>query len=125
MMQSGLSPLFRILLMVVSCGTVSFFLRQIRKTKVQIRDVVFWILFSGVLIILSIFPQILSVLSTFLGIQSPANLLFLVIIFLLLVHQFSLTIRLSATESKLNELGRKYALEKMRGEKQEIGEKNI
>ena len=56
MMQSGLSPLFRILLMVVSCGTVSFFLRQIRKTKVQIRDVVFWILFSGVLIILSIFP---------------------------------------------------------------------
>lgn len=113
MNQSGLSVLFRIILFVASVGTAFFFLRKIRKSKVQIHDVVFWLLFAGVLILLSIFPEILSFFSGLLGIQSPANFLFLVIIFLQLVHQFSLTIRVSTLESKLNQLGRQYALDKI------------
>lgn len=112
MNQSGLSVLFRIILFVASVGTAFFFLRKIRKAKVQIHDVIFWLLFAGVLILLSIFPDILSFFSGLLGIQSPANFLFLVIIFLQLVHQFSLTIRISTLESKLNQLGRQYALDK-------------
>lgn len=110
-MSTGLSWLFRLLLLVMSLGTVLFFLRKVRKAKVQLRDTIFWLLFSGVLIILSLFPRLLSFFSGLLGIQSPANLLFLIIIFLLLLHQFMLTIRLSMVESKLNQLGRLYALD--------------
>lgn len=113
MKQEGLTVLFRFLLLAVSFGTVYFFLHKIRKAKIQIYDVVFWLMFSAILIILSVFPGILSFFSGLLGIQSPANFLFLVIIFLLLIHQFSLTTRISMLENKLNQLGRLYALDKM------------
>ena len=111
MIQEGLSVLFRILLLAGSIGTASFFLRKIRKAKIQIYDAIFWLMFSAILIVLSVFPEVLSFFSGWLGIQSPANFLFLVIIFLLLIHQFYLTIRISMLENKLNLLGRKYALD--------------
>lgn len=110
-MSAGLSIAFRLVLALVSFGTILFFLRKIRKAKVQIQDVLFWLLFSAVLLVLCIFPGILSYFSKLLGIQSPANLLFLVIIFLLLIHQFSLTLKISMLEKKLYQLGRKNALD--------------
>lgn len=109
-MSSGLSLLFRVVLMIVSLCTIFYFLRKIRKSKVQIQDVLFWILFSLVLLTLCIFPRCVSFFSDFLGVQSPVNLLFLVIIFLLMVHQFALTIKISMLENKLYHLGREYAL---------------
>lgn len=111
-MNTGLSLIFRLLLLIVSVCTAVFFLRKIRKAKVQIHDVVFWLIFSIVLIILSVFPGIIGFFSRFLGIQSPVNFLFLIIIFLLLIHQFSLTLRVSMLEEKLNHLGRTYALDR-------------
>lgn len=115
-MNSGLSWVFRLLLLFVSLATSAFFLSKIRKAKAYINDVIFWMSFSMILVILSIFPRVLTVFSTLLGIQSPTNFLFLVVIFLLLVHQFSLTIRVSALEEKTNKLGRCYALEKEKEE---------
>ena len=44
---------------------------------------VFWIVFSGVLLILALFPQLSFWLSSIIGIASPANLVFLLIICLL------------------------------------------
>ena len=38
-MNSGLSIAFRLLLIAVSIGTCAFFLRKIRKAKVQINEV--------------------------------------------------------------------------------------
>lgn len=111
-MNGELSAMFRILLTVVSIGTICFFLRKIQKAKVQIQDVLFWMLFSTILLVLCAFPEILSFFSVLLGVQSPANLLFLIIIFLLLIHQFNLTMKVSMLENKLYQLGRKIALEK-------------
>ena len=111
-MNSGLSLLFRALLLLVSLLTSFFFLHKIKKAKVRMQDCIFWLLFSGVLIVLSLFPDVLSFFSNALQIQSPANFLFLVIIFLLLLHQFILTLRVSMLENKLNQLGRRYALDK-------------
>lgn len=110
-MNAELSPLFRILLLLISVGTTLFFSYKIKKAKIRIQDVTFWLLFSAVLIVLSLFPGVLCFFSDLLGIQSPANFLFLVIIFLLLIHQFSLSIRLSMTKSELDQLARRYALD--------------
>lgn len=119
-MNSGLSILFRVVLVLVSLCTTVYFLRKIRKSKVQIQDVLFWIIFSIVLLVLCVFPKIVSFFSDLLGVQSPVNLLFLVIIFLLMVHQFALTIKISMLEKKLYQLGREYALKmNAQGEKSE------
>ncbi|MBE6968555.1 MAG: DUF2304 domain-containing protein [Ruminococcaceae bacterium] len=114
-----MSVLFRLLLMLVSFGTVAFFLRKIRKAKVQIQDVLFWLMFSAILLVLCIVPELLSYCSRILGVQSPANLLFLIIIFLLMIHQFSLTLKVSMLEKKLYQLGRKTALDEAEEKKKE------
>ena len=49
---------FRLLLIAGSLCTVLFILRRIRHAKIQIEDSIFWFAFSGLLLLLSLFPQI-------------------------------------------------------------------
>ena len=85
-------------------------LSNIRKSNVKIEDSVFWIVFSLLLIIVSIFPEIVIWGASITGVQSPANFAFLIIIFLLLVKLFSLTIKVSKLESKLQTLAQNVAI---------------
>lgn len=94
----------RIALFSGSIFTFIFINRYIKKSRVRIEDTMFWVVFSAVLVMIGIFPQIPIILSRVLKIESPANFVFLVIIFVLLVHQFFITMKLSQTEIKLREL---------------------
>ena len=113
-----MSNQFRVLLIFVAFLTAISILRKIRKEKVQIQYSIFWILFSALLIVLAVFPSILIRLSRTLGIGSPANLVFLTIIFLLLLKSFNLTVEISALEVKLKELTQRIALKEEEAETQ-------
>ena len=91
--------------------TFIFISRYIKKSRVRIEDTLFWIVFSAILVVIGIFPQIPIILSRLLKIESPANFVFLAIIFILLIHQFFLTMKLSQTEIKLRELVQTIAIE--------------
>ena len=106
--------LFRALLIFSSLGTIVYFLLKIRRSKVQIQDTIFWFFFSMMLLILSLVPGIMVLFAQFLGVQSAANLLFLVVTFVLLMRIFHLTLRVSMLESKLNHLGQALALHEMK-----------
>ena len=79
-----MSIAIRVLLIVVSLFTFIYMLRKIRKSQLQIEHALFWIVFCGLLLILSIFPGIAIWISEVLGLQSPVNLVFLIIIFVLI-----------------------------------------
>lgn len=115
----------RCLLVLGSLVTAAFILRRVRKAQVQIEDTIFWLGFSALLLLLSIFPQAAFWLSRALGFQSPINLVYLLIIFVLLVKQFFMTIRISQMDSKLRSLAQKVALneEKISRERPRPGEK--
>lgn len=115
----------RCLLVLGSLVTAAFILRRVRKAQVQIEDTIFWLGFSALLLLLSIFPQAAFWLSRALGFQSPINLVYLLIIFVLLVKQFFMTIRISQMDSKLRSLAQKVALneEKIGRERPGPGEK--
>ena len=66
--------------------------------------------FSGLLLILAIFPQLSFYLSDLLGIDSPANLVFLMIICLLLEKIFTLSIVVSQLEEKVSVLSSEVAI---------------
>ena len=100
----------RCLLVLGSLFTAVFILRRVRKAQVQIEDTVFWLVFAAGLLLLSIFPQAAFWTSRVLGFQSPVNLVYLLIIFVLLVKQFFMTIRISQMDSKLRSLAQKVAL---------------
>lgn len=95
---------FQVVLTVVSILTCSFILRSIRKSQVQINDALFWIFFSLVLLIFSIFPKLAEKIANVLGIVSAVNFIFLFIIFLLLINQFQLTLKLSKLDTKFKNL---------------------
>lgn len=85
-------------------------IRKIRKSKLQIEYALFWVAFSALLIILSLFPQITYWLASVFDIQSPVNLVFLIIIFVLIVKNFMLTIEISNIENRLKEFVQEMAL---------------
>ena len=103
-------PIIRICLVLGSLITATYILRRVRLAKVQIEDTIFWLLFSGILLILAIFPGIAYWAAYLLGFQSPINFVYIVIIFLLLAKQFFMSIRLSQLDSKVRILTQRVAL---------------
>ena len=101
---------FQIVLIFVSLATVTFILRGIRKSQVQINDSLFWIFFSLVLLVFSVFPKLAEIIARALGIVSAVNFIFLFIIFLLLINQYQLTVRLSKLDTKFKYLVQTIAL---------------
>ena len=101
---------FQIVLIIVSLATVTFILRGIRKSQVQINDSLFWIFFSLVLLIFSVFPKLAEIIARALGIVSAVNFIFLFIIFLLLINQYQLTVRLSKLDTNFKNLVQTIAL---------------
>lgn len=102
----------RIALIIVSVLNCAWVILRIRKAQVKIEDTVFWILFSGLLMLLSLFPKIAEIGARFLGVQSQTNFLFLTILYVLIIKTFRMSIKVSVLESKLARLAQRLALDK-------------
>ena len=110
----------RIILIFASMCCFAWIVMNIRKAKVRIEDAVFWICFSAVLVLISIFPQLIDWGARITGIQSAQNFLFLVILFILIVKLFRMTLRLSQVDSRLQHLVQTIAIEEREKEEKEI-----
>lgn len=106
--------MLRIVLIIVSMATTALIMRRIRQSKLQIEDSIFWIGFSFILILFSIFPQIPAILARMAGTYTTANFIFLSVIFLLIVKMFHMSIKMSQLESRVKELVQEMALEENR-----------
>jgi len=100
----------RILLVLASIIMIAAVVLKIRKSKFQIHDGIFWFLLSLLFLVLSIFPQIVVWISSLIGIESPANLVFLSILALLLIKSFLSSLKISLLEYKLVELAQRVAI---------------
>ena len=105
-MQIGL----RILLIVGAICMLCFVLKRIRCSQLQTNDAVFWFIFAGCLVVISVFPQIIYWLCALLGIESPANLVFLLVIAIVIVKLLAVSVELAQTRNKVNRLVQHVAL---------------
>jgi hypothetical protein len=111
---------FRAILIIASLMTTLYILKKIRNSKLQIEYAIFWIILSFILILISIFPMLVTIPTNLIGMQAPVNFVFMVIIFILLIKAFMQTIEHSQLEDKLNHLAQKIAIdEKLSREKKE------
>ena len=78
----------------------------------QIADVLFWIVFATALIFMSVFPEAVAWFTDVVGVQSPVNFVYLVVIFLMIVRCFALSVKVSSLEAKLNDLVEDIAVER-------------
>lgn len=102
----------RVALFVASLLTLIFITRRVRNSKVKLEDSIFWFCFAGLLLIVSIFPQIFFLLSKIAGTMAPVNFVFLFFIFILLIQSFNLSMRISQADTKIKELTQQLAIEK-------------
>lgn len=107
-----MSIVLRAGLIIVSLLTLIFITRKVRKSQIRLEDSLFWVIVAIVLLVISIFPEIIFGLSRFAEVESPANLVFLCFIFILLILGFNLSVRTSQTDTKLKELTQQLAIEK-------------
>ena len=107
-----MSLYIRILLIVGAGLSLVFILKKIRQSKLKIEYVVFWFCFSSILVLMGVFPKIITIISKILGFQSPINMVFLIIIFILIIKLFFNTIQISALENKGDSLAQQIASEK-------------
>lgn len=105
-----MSIALRVLLLIAAILATGWILLKIRRMEMKMQDAIFWVVFAGILLIMGIFPQISYWLSDKMGILSPANLIFLVVICLLLEKLFTLSIVVSNLEEKVDVLSAELAL---------------
>ena len=112
-----MSDTLRVLLFFAALATGGWILWKIRKLQVKMQDAIFWMIFAVILCVLGVFPEACYWLTERLGIMSPANLIFLVIIFLLMEKVFTLSIIVSQLEEKISVLSAEVALRSEAAEK--------
>lgn len=112
--------ILRLMLITASLITTLYILKRIRHAKLQIEYAIFWLIFAGMLLIISIFPNLMIMLTRAVGMQSPINCVFLLVIFTLMIKLFMQTIEHSQLEDKLKQLTQRLAIEeKLREEERE------
>jgi len=113
----------RAVLIVVSIIATRELLVRIRKSRMQIEDSVFWVLLAFLCILLALFPRVLYFFTDLLNMRSPANLLFMFMIALLLYKCFQMSMHISVLEERIRTLAQDQALEKLAEEEQMAAEK--
>ncbi len=108
----------RIMLIVGAVGTMIYFVGEIRKNQLQIKHALFWTVASLILVLMSLLPTKVYEVIRYVGLQSPTNFVFLILIFALIIKQFSDTVKISVLERKLAILTQRIALMKLDEEKQ-------
>ena len=122
-----MTSVLQILLIIISVLTFAYIIVNIRKSKVKLESLIFWIIFGLMLVVLSVFPKIAMFASSLAGFYAPINFILVSIIFLLIYKVFTLTMHLSQIQQKLEDLVRYISLkeaEENKAEKQKKDEPN-
>ena len=106
-----MTTVLRVVLIIVSLLVFFVMMKKIRQAKVKIEDSMFWVLFALLLVVFSIFPGAADWLSDLVGTMSTVNFIFMLMIFLLLIKNFAMSLRISQLETKVKELVQRIALD--------------
>ena len=102
----------QIVLIVASLVTFIYVILRIKKHQLNIDDSIVWILWSIVLLILSIFPGLPHYLSDLLGFESTSNFILTGFVFLIYIMVFFQSIKISELKEKNKKLIQKLSIEK-------------
>ena len=116
-----MSTALRLMLLAGSIWTFCYILRSVRESKMRTQDSFFWIVFTVALVILGVFPGVAGALSDLVGVESPANLVFLTVIFLLVVKMLSMDRKISKLQNQVITMTQKNAIDALERETEKEG----
>lgn len=100
----------RVVLLFAAAFSIGWIITRIRKAKVRLEDTFFWVVMSVVLLVLGLFPGVSYWLSSMLGVISPANLVFFIMICLLFEKLLTMSIMHSQMQDKYVTMAAEMAL---------------
>ena len=89
-----------------------FIFKKMRDQKLSVKFSLMWLGVTICIIVLAVFPKILSVLCRITGVETPSNLLFFLALFVLLFMCFTLTSNLSINNNKTKRIVQISSIEK-------------
>lgn len=103
---------------LIICSLISFLLciMKIKQAKLKVENSVIWMVGSILLILMSIFSNVVEWISNKLGFMAPVNFVFLIIIGFLLIQTFIDNIRISTLNEKIKDLNHYIALKEYKKE---------
>lgn len=105
-----MSVTLRIILIISSILSFILCVRKIKKSELKIENSIIWLLGSMVLILMSIFSNAVTWISTKLGFEAPVNFVWMCAIGFLLLELFLDNIRISKLNEKIKNLNHYIAL---------------
>lgn len=109
-----MSITLRIILIISSCLSFVLCVKKIKNAQLKVENSVIWMLGSIILILMSIFSNIVNWISSKLGFIAPVNFVFLIIIAFLLIQLFIDNIRISQLNEKIKDLNHYISLKENR-----------
>ena len=106
-----MSMMMRGLLIAGSLLTAFYVLRRVRRSKMRTEDSVFWLVFSLILVIMGLLPDLVTRLAEWMGVMSAANLVFLIVIFFLIMKLFLMDQRISVLQRQVTETAQQVAIQ--------------
>ena len=106
-----MSMMLRGLLIICSLLTAFYVLRRVRRSRMRTEDSVFWLLFSLILVIMGLLPDLVTSLADWMGVMSAANLVFLIVIFFLIMKLFLMDQRISVLQRQVTETAQQVAIQ--------------
>jgi len=106
-------------IILIICSLISFLLciTKIKQAKLKVENSVTWMVGSIILILMSIFSNVVEWLSAKLGFMAPVNFVFLIIIGFLLIQTFIDNIKIATLNEKIKDLNHYIALKEYEDKK--------
>lgn len=105
-----MTMVLRVILIISSVISFLLCVKKIKQSKLAVSHSIIWMLGSIVLILMSIFVDLIEWISIKLGFLAPVNFVFLILIAFLLIQSFIDNIRISKLNDKIKDLNHYIAL---------------
>ena len=99
-------------MILIAAAFVAMVLWAVNKNRVQLKYSIIWLAVAAALVIIALFPQIVTTLTNLAGIEVPANFLYLVGIISLLIISFYLTILMAKQADRIKTLTQMVSIDK-------------
>ena len=113
--------IFSFLLSIIMILTV---ISLVRNNKLHERHSIFWLVFSLIIMVLSLFPHIIDALARLLHIDYAPSLLFLIGIIFLIIYNIYATTLINQHSEKINKLAQEISIMKSELEEKSRDEGN-
>ncbi len=105
-----MSVRLQIIVIIIMIAALVVLTNMVRRKSLEMKYYLPWLLMIVLLVVVTAFPHLLEIISEFLGIESPINMIFFCGFIFSLIIIFSLTIALSRMSNRIRSLAQKLAL---------------